>query len=425
MLELDTKICAWINASMQEQEQARQLTKTRTLATGLLVLMAIVFVAAKISEAHYPYLSFVTAFAEAAMVGALADWFAVTALFRSPLGLPIPHTAIIPRNKERIGENLAHFLKHNFMTQEIIREELRPIDFVGAVTHWLADQENSRAAARQIARSIPAILRMIEDEDVARFMQERLSAARRHTNLASLLAEIGSLLVASGHHQALFNHLIDIMARAVEQNSSYIRWKIDENSPRWLPKAVDDKIYERLLHALLSTLDEMREEDSEWRYRFHIAVEEWIEKLRTSPEYEEKVEAALSTILEHPKFQEYVTRFWHDIKSRIVEDVASDDSRIAAKLDQALQAFCEALLQETGVRSKLNQWIRILATDAIVERRAVIADLVSRVIRKWDPETVSRKLELQVGKDLQYIRINGTLVGGFVGLILHAISRAL
>jgi uncharacterized membrane-anchored protein YjiN (DUF445 family) len=424
MLEPDIKI-AWINNSMQEQDQALQLAKSRRLATGLLVLMAIVFVAAKVSEAEYRYLSFVSAFAEAAMVGALADWFAVTALFRSPLGLPIPHTAIIPRNKERIGENLAHFLKHNFITQEIIREELRPIDFAGTATNWLAYPDNSRAAARQIARSIPALLRMIEDEDVVQFMQNRLAAARRHVKFAPLLAEVMSLLVAGGHHQMLFNHLVNLMARIVEENGSYIRWKIDENSPRWLPKAVDDKIYARLLEALQSTLAEMREEDSEWRYRFHVAVEEFIEKLRTSPEYEARVEAIVMTTLEHPLFRDYVTQLWHDIKARVLADAMSEDSQIAAKLEQGLRAFSEALLQETAVRNKLNQWIRILATDAIVERRAVIADLVSRVIRKWDAETVARKLELQVGKDLQYIRINGTLVGGLVGLILHTVSLAL
>jgi uncharacterized membrane-anchored protein YjiN (DUF445 family) len=416
---------ARINQSMPEQEQALQLAKTRRLATGLLVLMAIVFVIARSSEARYPTLSFVTAFAEAAMVGALADWFAVTALFRHPLGLPIPHTAIIPRNKERIGDSLANFLKHNFITQEIIREELRPIDFAGAVTKWLAYPDNSRAAARQIARSIPNLLRMIEDEDVAQFIQNRLAAARRNVKFAPLLAEVMSLLVAGGHHQVMFNHLVNVMARIVVQNGSYIRWKIDENSPRWLPKAVDDKIYERLIEALESTLAEMREEDSEWRYRFHVAVIEFIEKLKTSPEYEARVEAIVMNTMEHPMFREYVTQLWHDVRARLLADVMSDDSQIAAKLEQALRASSEALLQETTVRNKLNQWIRILATDAIVERRAIIADLVSRVIRKWDPETVSRKLELQVGKDLQYIRINGTLVGGLVGLILHTISLAL
>jgi uncharacterized membrane-anchored protein YjiN (DUF445 family) len=410
---------------MQHEEQAIQLSKTRRIATGLLILMAIVFVAARMGETHYRYLSFVTAFAEAAMVGALADWFAVTALFRSPLGLPIPHTAIIPRNKDRIGNNLANFLKHNFITQEIIREELRPIDFAGVAARWLNHPQNSRTASRQIVRSIPAMLRMIEDEDVLHFLQDRLAAAREQMKFAPLLGDILSSLVAGGHHQVLFNYLIEIVARAVQDNSSYIRWKIDENSPRWLPKVIDDKIYARLLEGLQSTLDEMRDEDSEWRLRYHKTIEELIEKLKTSPEYEQRVESIVMTTLDHPLFRDYVTQIWHDIKDRVLADIASDDSQIAAKVEQALRAFTEGLIAETTVRNKLNQWIRILATDAIVERRAIIADLVSRVIQKWDAETISRKLELQVGKDLQYIRINGTLVGGFVGLILHTISIAL
>jgi uncharacterized membrane-anchored protein YjiN (DUF445 family) len=410
---------------MQESEQIAQLTKTRRLATGLLVLMAVVFVAARLSQPAYPYLSFVAAFAEAAMVGALADWFAVTALFRAPLGLPIPHTAIIPRNKERIGESLASFLKHNFITQEIIREELRPIDFAGAVAKWLAQPENSRATSRQIIAGIPAILRMIEDEDVAQFIQRRMTAVLENVKFAPLLAEVLSLLVAGRHHQTVFDHLVNLIARSVDENSSYIRWKINENSPRWLPKAVDDRFFSRLLDAIQSTLHEMKEEDSEWRNRFQIAAEEFIERLRTSPEYEEKIESIIMNILEHPLFRNYTNHIWHEVKLRLLTDAASDDSHMALKLDQAVRTFSEALLQDTAVRKKVNQWIRILATDAIVERREIIADLVARVIRKWDAETVSRKFELQVGKDLQYIRINGTLVGGLVGLLLHVVSLAL
>lgn len=410
---------------MQESEQLAQLTRTRRLATGLLVLMAVVFVATRLLQPSYPYLSFVTAFAEAAMVGALADWFAVTALFRAPLGLPIPHTAIIPRNKERIGESLANFLKHNFITQEIIREELRPVDFAGAAARWLALPENSRAVARQIVAGTPAVLRMIEDKDVARFIHDRATAMLENAKFAPLLAEVLSVLVAGKHHHTLFDHMVAVASRSVDEHSSYIRWKINENSPRWLPKAVDDRFFSRLLDAVQSTLHEMREEDSEWRNRFQIAAEELIENLRTSPEYEDRIKSIIMNVLENPVFRNYTNRLWHEVKLRFLTAAAGDESQIVAKLDQAVRTLGEALLQDTAVRKKVNQWIRILATDAIVERRESIADLVARVIRKWDAETVSRKLELQVGKDLQYIRINGTLVGGLVGLLLHIFSLAL
>ncbi|HYD96363.1 MAG TPA: DUF445 domain-containing protein [Noviherbaspirillum sp.] len=407
----------------QEQSQILQLKKTRTLATGLLVAMAVLFLVARVLMPRYPQLSFLAAFSEAAMVGALADWFAVTALFRHPLGLPIPHTAIIPRNKDRIGDSLSNFLEHNFITQEIIRDELRPIDFAGAAATWLAQPGNSKAVARQLVRSLPALLKVIEDDDVRQFMHSRLTAALENTRFAPAVAEILSVLVASNHHQALFNRMIEMAAHALEHNKDYIRWKIHENSPRWLPKAIDEKLYHRLLDAVQSTLDEMREEDSEWRLRFKRMADNFIEQLRNSPEYEEKLDALLSEILGHPLVRNYMLRVWHDIRARLEADAAAEDSQLAAKLDQGLRSIGNELLGEARVQKKLNQWIRIVATEAIVARREMIADLVARVIRKWDADTMSRKLELHVGRDLQYIRINGTLVGGLVGLVLHAISR--
>lgn len=412
---------------MQVSEEAAQinLTRTRRLATGLLVLMAVVFIAGKLMERRYPFLSFVTAFAEAAMVGALADWFAVTALFRSPLGLPIPHTAIIPRNKERIGESLAHFLQHNFITQEIIRDELRPIDFAGVAANWLARPENSRMIAAQFVKSIPSLLRVVEDEDIARFARNRLSAALENVQLAPVIAEALALLATNQRHQALFDHLIDFVARAVEHNKPYIRWKIHQHSPRWLPKAVDEKFFERLVDAIQSTLWEMKEDDSEWRTRFHYMTQDFIEKLRSSESAEERIKSIVTELLAHPMFQDYTNHVWHDIKQRMLADAEAADSQMVARLDQACRGLSEALLDDQKARAKLNQWLRIFATEAIVSRRAAIADLVSKVIRKWDAETVSRKLELHVGKDLQYIRINGTLVGGLVGLLLHLISLAL
>ncbi|HEV2612962.1 MAG TPA: DUF445 domain-containing protein [Noviherbaspirillum sp.] len=410
---------------MLEERQAAQFIKIRRLATGLLVLMAVIFVICRIYEPQYAFLAYVSAFAEAAMVGALADWFAVTALFRSPLGLPIPHTAIIPRNKDRIGESLSDFLEHNFMTPEIIREELDRLDFSGMVASWLSRPENSRAVSRQIVRSIPALLKVVEDDDVRHFMQNRITSALQNTRFAPILAEIISMLAANRHHQKLFDHLLGMAARALENNKPYIRWKIHESSPRWMPKAIDQKLYERLLDALESTLAEMKEEDSEWRARFQKSTDELIEQLKTSPEYGEKIDAVVMDIAGHPLFRNYSVQVWHDLKARLEADALAEDSQMAVKLEQALLAFGTELLRDDTVQVKLNRWIREFAVDAIVKRREMIADLVARVIRKWDAETISRKLELHVGKDLQYIRINGTLVGGVVGLLLHVVSGML
>ena len=359
------------------------------------------------------------------MVGALADWFAVTALFRRPLGLPIPHTAIIPKNKDRIGESIANFLQHNFMTHEVLREELVNIDFAGAAANWLNQPENSRAVATQVISAVPALLRMIEDDDVGRFMQNAMRNSLKDIKFAPLLAEILSVLVAGKHHQILFDRVIEIVSSALEQNKPYLRQKVHEQSPRWMPKSIDEKFFERLIEGSQSVLDEVRQEDSEWRDRFQIATEELIDKLRTSPEYEGKLAALIANSLGHPLFRNYTDYVWREIKQRLLADMTSKESQAVAKLDEAMRVFSKALMQDAVVRDKLNHWIRMFIANTIAERRDVIAALVKRVIQKWDAETVSRKLELHVGKDLQYIRINGTLVGGLVGLILHLISLAL
>jgi uncharacterized membrane-anchored protein YjiN (DUF445 family) len=410
---------------MHEHDQLTQLGRMRQLATGLLFLMALIFVTARLLEPRYAYLAFVGAFAEAAMVGALADWFAVTALFRRPLGLPIPHTAIIPTNKDRIGESISNFLEHNFMTREVLSDELKQVDFAGTAAAWLAVPENSRAVATQLVAGIPALIRMVEDEDIGAFMQRAVTRAVQNTRFAPIAAEVLSVLVADRRHQAVFDHLIRLAANALEQNRPFIRQKIHEQSPRWMPRALDEKLFIRLLEGAQNVLDEMRQEDSEWRDQFQQAAEDLIERLRSSPDYEQKISGAIQHSLQHPLFLEYIEQVWRDVKGKVLADAASDDSVAVAQLDKALRGLSQALMQDETVQDKINTWIRSFAVEAIFNRRQVIADLVKRVIRNWDADTVSQKFELYVGKDLQYIRINGTLVGGLVGLLLHVISLAL
>jgi uncharacterized membrane-anchored protein YjiN (DUF445 family) len=220
----------------------------------------------------------------------------------------------------------------------------------------------------------------------------------------------------------LLERILGIVARALEENRPYIRQKVHENSPRWIPKVVDEKFFERLMDGVQGILAEIQGEDSEWRDRFQAATEELIAKLANSPEYEEKLQALIGKSLGHPLFREYVGQVWADVRQRLLADATAPDSRLAARLEEALRVFSQALAQDAPVRDKLNHWLRQVVADTVVGRRDVIAAVVTRAIRKWDAETVSRKLELQVGKDLQYIRINGTLVGGLVGLLLHVIS---
>ena len=397
----------------------------RRLATGLLVLMAVVFVAARLLQPRAPWLAYVAAFAEAAMVGALADWFAVTALFRAPLGLPIPHTAIIPRNKDRIGASVANFLEHNFLTRDVIAAELEAIDFAGVAANWLATPQNSRVVASQMVGLIPAALRMIEDDEVGRFLQSRAAGMLSTIRFGPFAADIIAILVAEKHHAQLFDHLIRMAATALENHKPLIRQKIHERSPRWMPKAVDERFFNSLLLGLEEFLVQMGESDSDWRLRFQAALDELVQRLRTDPEFEAKIGTFIAGTVQHPLFKAYSEEVWRDIKQRVLHDVASTDSHAVARLAQGLQTFGTALADDQAVRTRLNGWLSGFATDVVVARRVLIADLVRRVIQTWDAKTVSRKFELYVGRDLQYIRINGTIVGGLVGLLLHVVSLAL
>ncbi len=394
----------------------------RHIATGLLVLMAVVFAFARLMRERHPAFGFIGAFAEAAMVGAIADWFAVTALFRHPLGLKIPHTAIIPSNKERIGENLGNFLEHNFMSYAVVHGELERIDFAGSAASWLDHPANARAVALQVTSAVPALLRMVEDKDAAMFLRDALAGALKDVKLAPLLSRLLSVLVAGRQHHVLLEKLLGIVANALEAHRPYIRQKVHEHSPKWLPKAIDEKFYERLMAGVQNTLEDIQGEDSEWRERFQAATEELIENLATSPEYEEKLRALLDSSLGHPLFRGYVGQVWDDVRQRLLADTSSPNSRITAHVEQALRAFSGALGRNQAVQVKLNEWIRTFAAETIVAKRELIVDLVRRVIRSWDTETLSRKFELHVGRDLQYIRINGTIVGGLVGLLLHTVG---
>jgi uncharacterized membrane-anchored protein YjiN (DUF445 family) len=403
----------------------RALRRMRRIATGLLLLMAVIFIGARLLQPAHPWLAYVGAFAEAAMVGALADWFAVSALFRRPFGLPIPHTAIIPRNKDRIGASIGNFLEHNFITPDVMREELAQVDLAGIAARWLVQPENSGAIAQQVVAGVPALLRAVEDDDADQFLRKTLSGALAKVRLGPLLGQVLTALVAGRQHWQLLERVLAMVAHALEENRPYIRQKVHDNSPRWMPKAIDEKFFERLMEGVQSILTDIQGEDSEWRQRFQTVTDEFIDKLAHSPEYEQTLHALLTDGLGHPLFRSYAGEVWQDVRQRMLDDALAPESRMAARLEGLIRVLSKALLQDAALQAKLNEWLRGFAAEAIVERRGVIAAVVRRVIEQWDADTITRKIELYVGRDLQYIRINGTLVGGLVGLLLHLLSLAL
>lgn len=408
----------------QEEQQAFMLTRMKRLAGGLLLLMTAVFIAARLGESSLPWLGYIRAFAEAAMVGALADWFAVTALFRHPLGIPIPHTAIIPRNKDRIGESLGTFVQSNFLSPEVLSEKIAAWNIAGKISQWLADDTNSTMLADKVAGAIPDILNALKDEDVNHFIENNITSRIRAIEIAPLAGNILTTLTADNKHQELFDAALRMGAELLDNNRQFIREKIREESPWYVPEFVDNKVYEKIITKAEQTLMEVNANPQhELRRKFHIATQEFIEKLRTSPEYKERGEQLKEELLNHPIVRQYFSRVWTDIKNRILEDVNNPDSAIRAQIQKTVAGFGRALANDEAMRDKINTWIREAALTAVSSRRAEIAALISDTVRRWDADTVTRKMELQVGKDLQYIRINGTVVGGLVGLLIHLLSQ--
>jgi uncharacterized membrane-anchored protein YjiN (DUF445 family) len=407
---------------MPDAVRAQSLRRARRLAGALLAAMAAVLALARAGQAAYPALSYLVAFAEAALAGGIADWFAVTALFRQPFGLPLPHTAIIPKNKERIGQNIGDFLQYNFMTHDVLREELQQVDFAGAIAAWLTEQYNRRTIATHLASALPAFLRTVEDEELVSFLRRAAAAGLADIRFAPLLAQVLDVLVTGRQHTLLLQRILGMVARALDQYSPYIRQKVHENSPRWLPRAADEQLFVRLVEAIRAFLIEVQA-DAAWRARFEAATRELITNLENSPEYENRLRAMVQRAIAHPLFHTYLHGLWQTIRERLLSSAASADSALAGRIELVLGAFGRTLAEDLANRSRLNEWMRAVVIDTIVERRDVIAAVVWRVIRKWDAETISGKLELQVGRDLQYVRINGTLVGGAVGLLLHVMSK--
>ena len=399
----------------------------RTLATGLLVLMTVVFLAATLVISIFPetkpWMGFIRSFAEAAMVGGIADWFAVTALFRHPFGVPIPHTAIIPNKKDAIGRSLGNFIQNNFLTQEALEEKLKNMALLQKAEEWLANPENSAKVSKQISSFIPSILDALDDDQVKNFIENNLAANVRPHDLAVAAGNLLSLLTANNKHQELFDELIKIAERMLEENKSDIRKKIREESPWFVPDFVRNRVYTKVMTQTEEAFWEMTNDPNHpLRKRFLAATEQFIHNLKTSPEYHDRIAQLKNEMLDNPVVQQYLQRVWTDLKNYILDNLADHDSPLQKQIQASFYTFFNNLIRDEAMRNRITSWIYTAVIDVVSKNRHEIGNLISNTIQKWDRQTLTNKLELYVGKDLQYIRINGTLVGGTVGLLIHTVA---
>jgi uncharacterized membrane-anchored protein YjiN (DUF445 family) len=397
------------------------------IATGLLGLMFAVFLAARYLEAAYPGMAWVRAFAEAAIVGALADWFAVTALFRHPLGLPIPHTAIVPRNKDRIGRNLAEFVERNFLVPGVVREKIADVDIVAAVARWIGEGDRPRKLAERMGDRLPGLLGELEAGEVRRHVQESVNEWMRGADLARLAGELLAAVTATGRHRPIVDQLIGELTSLLAEYEPSIRAKVREKTAwYWRSVALDVAVSDRIIAAAEAVIAEMaRDPEHPWRRKLDSALLELAEELKTSEEYRQRIEGVKAEFLAHPALQNYIGSVWDAVVSALRADLARDDSLVVAQLERGIAGFASAMRDDAAARAPLNRWLRGVIVRVAEAQRAEVGRLISDTVARWDTKTFTERIESYVGDDLQYVRINGTLIGGLVGLLIHAASRAM
>jgi uncharacterized membrane-anchored protein YjiN (DUF445 family) len=415
-----------------EAERQAQLDAMKRKATGLLALAAAVLVAARVFESRYPWLGYVRATAEASVVGGLADWFAVTALFRHPLGIPIPHTAIIGKQKDRIGRIIGNFVQQHFLAREAISAKLRAMRIGERSAAWLSQPEHAQRIAAQVATGLARALETLPDEQIRELIQQGALDRIRATRVAPMLGKTLALVVAGDRHQELFNQTIKLAAQAVTENQELIRQRVRAATPWWVPGVIDERIYRRIVAATERLLTEISADPAHpVRAKFDTALRDFVERLQHSPEAGARAEELKEEWLSEGAVAELTDWVW-DATRRAVTGYATRSEAGAAEpgrvsppgpLARGLSSFGRTLLENPRQLEELEELAIGVAADVIEQHRHEAADLIAQTVARWDADATSRRMELAVGRDLQYVRINGTLVGGLVGLLLYAVPR--
>jgi uncharacterized membrane-anchored protein YjiN (DUF445 family) len=402
----------------------------RLLATLLLVAMAGLFLVARAlaGTAEQGGWGYVRAFAEAAMVGGLADWFAVTALFRHPLGLPIPHTAIIPRNKDRIAATLAQFLRANFLVPGVVARRMQRLDLAGAAGRWLADPPPGRGRiGAGAARLAAELLESLDPERLGGMVKGAIAARLRAVDMAPLFGRALGAAIAHGRHGPLLDGMIRWSAKVLDANEQLIRDTVHAKAGsvmRWT--GLDETLARKIIEALHKLIAEMADDPAHpLRAKAEEGLVRLADDLQHKAELRARVEALKLELLENEGVQRWIEGLWEQGRAALLR-VARDPERVlAGRLGEAMRQFGLTLQSDRRLAHRINRFARRAAVGAASDYGDGIVRLVSDTIRGWDARTVTGRLENAVGRDLQYIRINGTLVGGLVGVAIHAVDTLL
>jgi uncharacterized membrane-anchored protein YjiN (DUF445 family) len=392
-------------------------------ATGLLVVMAAVYGATRAIGPVHPVIGFVKAFAEAAMVGGMADWFAVTALFRHPLGIPIPHTAIIPRNKDRIGDTLAGFLRSNFLTPRVVARRMRSLDVAGAAGKFLAQPNHGEGRLRAGASRLAAnMIASLDQDKLGGIVKSAIGNRIRDLDLGPLLGQALSAAILDGRHMPLLDGIIRWAGRTLEANDHLIRQMVHDRAGSVLRfTGLDENLANAIISGLQKMFDDMAEDPG---HPLRAKAEEGLERLATDLQFDDimqgRVNRLRDEILDNPAMTRWIEGLWEQGRAALLKAVRDPEAALAGRMGEALRQLGGSLQEDAHLRRTVNRFVRRTTVGMADSYGDGIVKLVSETIRSWDAQTITDRVENAVGRDLQYIRVNGTVVGGLVGVIIHA-----
>ncbi|MER9128492.1 DUF445 domain-containing protein [Mesorhizobium sp. M0184] len=403
------------------------LRRTKFVAAAALAFCVLVFAVAKSLESRHAWLGFVAAFAEAATIGGLADWYAVVALFRRPLGLPIPHTAIIPENQNRIADNLGRFIEVNFLAPEPVREKLAEVDFSALVADWLADPNRAADLSRFVGRLVPQTLAAVEQSGLRGFVTSRMLEQIEKVPLAPLAAELLSALTDDRRHQKLFDEFTKVVGRFLsdEQALATMREKIREELPSLFNLfRADAYLLKKIIASADSLLDEVRADPHHpMRAEFDLFVETFVKRLRTSKQYARRAEKLKRDFLARPELSALAGDMWDSLRLFIEQDAKAPNSMIRDHLATMFVEVGRHLADDAQIRADMNQGFIVALASFVESQKSGVSKFIADQVKRWDLAQLTRLIEMNIGKDLQYIRFNGMIIGGLAGLVLYTAER--
>jgi uncharacterized membrane-anchored protein YjiN (DUF445 family) len=411
---------------MDSAARAKDLQKMKRLATGLLLVATVIFLAARWWEVNDGpvWIGYVRAMAEAGMVGALADWFAVTALFRRPLGLPIPHTAIIPTKKDMIGDSLGDFVGENFLSEDVVRDKLARVEVSARVGSWIGQEANADRITAELATAARGVVTVLRDDDVQDVIEQVLVRKLMERPVGPPLGTVLEGVLADGAHHRLVDLVCDRAYDWVVANQEMVLRIVHERAPSWSPRFIDDLVADKLFMEVQNFAWAVKTDpEHPLRKAIDTFLVEFATDLQRDPDTIERAEKIKQQIVAHPDVQKFIGQAWSTVKGLILDAAADPSSALRLRVRDGLVSFGTRLSADQELRDKLDGWLADAAGYVVRHYRGEITTLITDTVARWDAEETSRKVELQVGRDLQFIRINGTVVGALAGLVIYTVGQ--